>query len=86
MFEDKMDEQRKDIRQIVGEFVRNLKHGKRCDFVRYVANEKHESFDKWTRRLAAWSEGNFSGKPLTEEECHQWGKILATYKSTHINI
>ena len=57
MFEDKMDEQRKDIRQIVGEFVRNLKHGKRCDFVRYAANEKHESFDKWTRRLAAWSEG-----------------------------
>ena len=86
MFEDKMDEQRKDIRQIVGEFGRNLKHGKRCDFVRYVANEKHESFDKWTRRLAAWSEGNFSGKPMTEEECHQWGKILATYKSTHITI
>ena len=86
MFEDKMDEQRKDIRQIVGEFVRNLKHGKRCDFVRYVANEKHESFDKWTRRLAAWSEGNFSGKPMTEEECHQCGKILATYKSTHITI
>ena len=83
--EEQNSEQQKDIRQIVSNLVNTLKHGSRCEFIRFLAAGHGESFDKWFRLIRAWSKGNFSGKALTEEERHRLGLILAEYKATHMS-